>query len=112
MVGHACWLWHCSCQSQALESPESSHLSLLAFSRIPCGCHPRIHTHASTHPPNLPLQGELVDEMHRTGVVESTKFTEQGTEVRGRVPAPLAMRLHPLRLEAAAAALAGGQREP
>lgn len=68
--------------------------------------------HPSTHPPNLPLQGELVDEMHRTGVVESTEFTEQGTEVRGRVPAPLAMRLHPLRLEAAAAALAGGQREP
>ncbi len=52
------------------------------------------------------LQGELVDEIHRTGVVESTEFTESGTEVRGRVPPSLAMRLRQLRLEAAAAAAA------
>ncbi|GAB4815794.1 hypothetical protein N2152v2_002840 [Parachlorella kessleri] len=51
-------------------------------------------------------QGELVDEIHRTGVVESTEFTESGTEVRGRVPPSLAMRLRQLRLEAAAAAAA------
>ncbi len=54
------------------------------------------------------LQGELVDEIHRTGVVDSTEFTETGTEVRGRVPPALAQRLRPLRLQMAAAAAAGG----
>lgn len=52
------------------------------------------------------LKGELVDEIHRTGVVDGAEFLEAGTEVRGRVPPPLAMRLWPLRLDAAAAVAA------
>jgi GTP-binding protein HflX len=48
-------------------------------------------------------QGELVDEIHRTGVVGSAEFGAAGTEVRAHVPLPLAQRLQPLRLAAAAA---------
>lgn len=59
-------------------------------------------------------QGELVDEIHRTGVVSSAEFGATGTEVRAHVPLALAQRLQPLRLAtaavaaAAAAAAAGG----
>ncbi|KAL4435425.1 hypothetical protein ABPG77_006187 [Micractinium sp. CCAP 211/92] len=48
-------------------------------------------------------QGELVDEIHRTGVVNSTEFGPAGTEVRAHVPLSLAQRLGPLRLATAAA---------
>ena len=54
-----------------------------------------------------------MDEIHRTGVVDSTEFTEAGTEVRGRVPPALAQRLQPLRLGggvAAAAVMADSSR--
>lgn len=47
------------------------------------------------HP--LRLQGELVDEIHRTGVVSSAEFGAAGTEVRAHVPLALAQRLGPLR---------------
>eukprot|EP00887_Chlorella_sp_A99_P002959 scaffold24.g2959.t1 len=52
--------------------------------------------------------GELVDEIHRTGVVQRTEFTAEGTEVQAHVPPALAMRLRPLRLAAAAAAQQDG----
>ncbi|PSC70039.1 GTP-binding hflX [Micractinium conductrix] len=42
-------------------------------------------------------QGELVDEIHRTGVVSSAEFGAAGTEVRAHVPLALAQRLGPLR---------------
>ena len=46
-------------------------------------------------------QGDLVDEIHRTGVVEATEFGAAGTEVRAWVPLALAQRLQPLRAAAA-----------
>lgn len=46
-------------------------------------------------------QGELVDEIHRTGVVAATEFGAAGTEVRANVPFALAQRLQPLRLQMA-----------
>lgn len=48
-------------------------------------------------------QGELVDEIHRTGVVEAAEFGAAGTEVRAYVPLSVAQRLQPLRLQTAAA---------
>jgi hypothetical protein len=41
-------------------------------------------------------QGDLIEEAHRCGVVESAEYTEHGTEIIGHVPAPLAGRLAPL----------------
>lgn len=49
-------------------------------------------------------QGELVDEIHRTGVVASADFGGAGAELRAHVPLALAQRLQPLRLQMAAAA--------
>jgi GTP-binding protein HflX len=46
-------------------------------------------------------QGELVDEIHRTGVVAAAEFGAAGTEVRANVPLALAQRLQPLRLQMA-----------
>jgi GTP-binding protein HflX len=53
-------------------------------------------------------QGDLVDEIHRTGVVEATEFGAAGTEVRAWVPLALAQRLQPLRAAAAERAEAAG----
>ncbi len=55
-------------------------------------------------------QGELVDEIHRTGVVASADFGGSGVELRAHVPLSLAQRLQPLRAQTAAAAeaAAGG----
>lgn len=49
-------------------------------------------------------QGELVDEIHRTGVVASAEFGGSGVELRAHVPLALAQRLQPLRAQTAAAA--------
>lgn len=49
-------------------------------------------------------QGELVDEIHRTGVVASADFGGSGVELRAHVPLSLAQRLQPLRAQTAAAA--------
>lgn len=49
-------------------------------------------------------QGELVDEIHRTGVVASSEFGGAGVELRAHVPLALAQRLQPLRAQTAAAA--------
>ncbi|PRW33541.1 GTP-binding hflX isoform A [Chlorella sorokiniana] len=49
-------------------------------------------------------QGELVDEIHRTGVVASAEFGGTGVELRAHVPLSLAQRLQPLRAQTAAAA--------
>lgn len=43
-------------------------------------------------------QGDLVEEAHRCGVVESAEYTEHGTEIIAHVPAHLAGRLAPLKL--------------
>ena len=48
-------------------------------------------------------QGELVDEIHRTGVVTSSEFSGEGAELRAHVPLALAQRLQPLRAATAAA---------
>ena len=48
-------------------------------------------------------QGELVDEIHRTGVVASAEFGGSGVELRAHVPLALAQRLQPLRAQTAAA---------
>ena len=47
----------------------------------------------------LLLQGELVDEVHRSGVVERTEYGSEGTEVAALVPPALASRLRPLRID-------------
>jgi hypothetical protein len=41
-----------------------------------------------------------VDEVHRSGVVESAEYGPQGTAVAALVPAALAGRLRPLRVDA------------
>ena len=42
------------------------------------------------------LQGELVGEIHRIGIVEQEEFLPAGSHIVARVPIPLAMRLAPL----------------
>ena len=42
------------------------------------------------------LQGELVGEIHRIGIVEREEFLPAGSHITARVPVPLAMRLAPL----------------
>lgn len=44
-------------------------------------------------------QGDLVDEVHRSGVVKCAEYTEHGTEVEAHVPPGLAARLAPLRTD-------------
>lgn len=41
------------------------------------------------------LQGELVGEIHKIGIVESEDFLPTGSHVVARVPVSLAMRLAP-----------------
>lgn len=43
--------------------------------------------------------GDLLEECHRTGSVESEDFTESGTRVRATVPYALAGRLRPFAVE-------------
>lgn len=50
-------------------------------------------------------QGDLVDEVHRSGVVDSTEYEADGTLIKAHVPPGLAGRLRPLRVDAAALAL-------
>ena len=45
------------------------------------------------------MQGELSGEIHKVGVVESEEFVAEGSCIKARVPAPLAMRLAPFAIK-------------
>ncbi|MCL7044332.1 hypothetical protein MKW94_023811 [Papaver nudicaule] len=42
-------------------------------------------------------KGELLDTIHRVGMVEGTEYTEAGTLIRAHVPLPIARQLTPMR---------------
>ncbi|KAI3969929.1 hypothetical protein MKX01_038397 [Papaver californicum] len=42
-------------------------------------------------------KGELLDTIHRVGMVEGTEYTEDGTLIRAHVPLPIARQLTPMR---------------
>lgn len=47
-------------------------------------------------------KGELLNTIHRVGIVEGTEYMENGTLIRAHVPLPLARLLTPMRQEVAA----------
>ncbi len=46
------------------------------------------------------LQGDLLNEVHRQGTVQSEEFAEAGTLVSASVPVALANKLEPLAVDA------------
>uniref|UniRef100_A0ACD5W6Q7 Uncharacterized protein n=1 Tax=Avena sativa TaxID=4498 RepID=A0ACD5W6Q7_AVESA len=49
-------------------------------------------------------KGELLNDIHKVGMVEKTEYMENGTFIKAHVPLPLARLLTPLRQQVAAAA--------
>lgn len=43
--------------------------------------------------------GELLAEIHKTGVIQQEQYCNEGTLIQARVPLPLASRLAPLVLD-------------